>query len=113
MKWEEIELLVKSVDSWTSLGSLVFISAFTTEDPSYEISVKKFRKIGKNSFENDEGAVHTYLEENEILSLFKNYSVLYHQEGMGPEHHHGYRPSHRHAMTEVVFKKKDRGEYIV
>ena len=113
LRWEEIEQLIKSVETWTSRGSLVFISAFTTEDPSYELNSKELRKIGKNSFENEEGAARTYLEESEILGLFKNFGVLYHKEGLGPEHHHGYRPPHRHAMTEVVFKKMDRGEYIV
>ena len=65
LKWEEIDLLVKNVETWTSTGSLVFVTAFMTADPSYERTVNNFRKIGKNSFENAEGAVHTYLEENE------------------------------------------------
>lgn len=113
MKWDEIEQLVKNVNTWTSLGSLVFVTAFTTGDPTFERNAKNFRKIGKNSFENNEGAAYTYLEDNEILSLFKNFKALYHHEGLGPEHRHGDRPPHRHASVEAVFKKMDRGEYIV
>jgi cyclopropane fatty-acyl-phospholipid synthase-like methyltransferase len=113
LKWEEIDLLVKNIETWTSAGSLVFVTAFTTADPSYERTVNNFRKIGKNSFENAEGAVHTYLEENEILTLFRNFRALYHHEGLGPEHRHGDRPPHRHHSVEAIFKKMDRGEYIV
>ncbi|MDD3731396.1 MAG: methyltransferase domain-containing protein [candidate division Zixibacteria bacterium] len=113
LSWTEINILLKNISTWTSRGSLIFVTAFTVEDPSYEKTVADFRKIGNNSFEKDKKQVHTYLEPGEILTLFRNYKVVYHNEGLGAEHYHGDRPAHRHGMVEAVFLKTDKGEYII
>ena len=44
----------------------------------------------------------TYLEPGQILSMFEQYTVLHHHEGLGPEHRHGDGPPERHGMCEAV-----------
>jgi cyclopropane fatty-acyl-phospholipid synthase-like methyltransferase len=98
-----LELLVRKVEAWTVPGSMVFVTTFTTEDPSYEQRRAEGEEIGKHSYRAGDGRVHTYLEPGEILELFAGYRVLFHEEGLGPEHRHGDGPPERHARAEAVF----------
>jgi cyclopropane fatty-acyl-phospholipid synthase-like methyltransferase len=105
LSWEDIDLLRKKIKQWTCQGSLVFITGFTVADASFARYSQTWKTIGKNSFAGEQGNLRTYLEAGEILKLFSEYEVVYHWEGMGPEHRHGDNPIECHAMTEVVFQR--------
>jgi 2-polyprenyl-3-methyl-5-hydroxy-6-metoxy-1,4-benzoquinol methylase len=101
---DKVDLLVQDIRRWLGNSGLVFIAAFSTEDPSYEESVAGHESIGKNSFITGDGDYHTYLEPNEILTVFPGFSPVYHYEGMGPIHRHGNRQPHQHAEIIAVLR---------
>jgi hypothetical protein len=102
-----IQLLLEKVKAWTRTRSIVFIRAFSTQDPSLQRTrrSRKWKSCGKNSFEDGRNHFRTYLEPGEILRLFDDYRTIYHWEGLGPEHRHGDGPSERHAEVEAVFQR--------
>ena len=102
---ETIELLLAKISEWTEKGSFIFITGFTTLDASYKKYAEKWNKIGMNSFADGDSDIRTYLEPNEILSLFHDYKVIYHREGMGHKHRHGDSPIEQHAMAEAIFQR--------
>ena len=105
LKREEIDYLLNGIDKWTASGSLVFVAAFSTDEPSFKPHKSNDKEIGKNSFEDTAGNIRTYLEPNEILTLFEGYEIIHHKEYLGKEHHHGDGKMQRHAIVESVFKK--------
>jgi SAM-dependent methyltransferase len=107
LSWESIELLLEKVLSWTRTGSLVFVRAFTTKDPSFSRTrrSREWESSGKNSFADERGHFRTYLEEGEILSLFAKFKVIHHWEGLGPRHRHSDGPFERHAEIEGIFQR--------
>lgn len=106
LTWEAIESLLGKVKLWTAKGGLVFVTAFSTNDPSYTVYSAEGRSLGRNSYRMDNGAIRTFLEPDEILTLFREFSTVHHWEGMGPYHRHGKGPRERHAMVEGVFQKR-------
>ncbi len=102
---DKADILVGKIRTWLADGGLAFIAAFSTEDPSYEKSVAALRRVGANSFVTGDNEYRTYLEPNEILTLFSEFTVVRHQEGMGPIHRHGNSPSHQHAEIIAVLRK--------
>jgi SAM-dependent methyltransferase len=115
LDWASIKALISKLDRWTRKGSLVFITAFTTEDPRYPAIEQTSRKIGKNSYvveteedeeDGEDEEVRTYLEKDELLGFFEDWEVLYHWQGLGPEHMHGCGPSEKHGKVEAVFRKQ-------
>jgi len=105
LSWEEISLLDQKADEWTGAGGLLFITAFTTHDPSFAVSMNRLEKIGRNSFADEQGNVRTYLEPGEVLGIFGGFTPLHHWEGLGREHRHPDTPPERHGMAEVVMRK--------
>ncbi len=104
IKRDEIESLKKSLYDWVAEDSLIFITAFSTEEPSFASHKENDKEISKNSFEDANGMVRTYLEPNEILELFPDYKALYHREYLTEMHEHGDGKMHQHSMIEVVFE---------
>jgi cyclopropane fatty-acyl-phospholipid synthase-like methyltransferase len=102
---DEINLLASSIRNWTDLGGLVFVTAFTTADPSYHRYTQDLTPIDRHSFALPEGGVRTFLEPGEALALFHGFEVMYHWEGMGPEHRHGHGNVHRHGWVELVLRR--------
>ncbi len=100
----EINSLIKSLYNWVAEESLLFITAFSTEASSFVLHKENDKEIGKNSFEDSNGMVRTYLEPNEILELFPDYKVLHHREYLGEEHHHGDGKMQQHAVIEAVLR---------
>jgi hypothetical protein len=87
--------MVASIDRLIAPYGLLFITAFTTEDP-------KFKTDGKPS-EYRHGT-RTYLESDELRSLFSRWKVVEYWEGLGPVHRHGDGPVERHGLAEGVFQ---------
>ncbi|MGD8307688.1 MAG: methyltransferase domain-containing protein [Ignavibacteria bacterium] len=105
LDWQSINVLIDKIDSWTSTGSIIFVTAWSKKDSSYKKYSSEWKKAGKNSFSNSDGEFRTYLEENEILKLFKHNTILHHWEGTGKKHKHGNGPIEQHARIELVFKR--------
>ncbi len=103
---EGIRSLIRKTTDWLVSGGLVFITAFTIDDPSYAHNAETYRSIARNSFQSDRGEIFTYLEPGEILKLFKGYTVVHHEEGLGPMHRHGGSKPHQHASVKAVFRKE-------
>jgi cyclopropane fatty-acyl-phospholipid synthase-like methyltransferase len=101
-----IQILVKRVLDWSGSGTLLFLTAFTTGDPSFQVVSKKWKPIGDRSYMDPGGAVRTFLEPGQAPHLFAGFSELHHREGMGPEHRHGDGPLQRHAVVEAVLERR-------
>lgn len=103
--WESITLLLEKIHIWSSRGSLLFATAFTTDDPAFVRDSEASQAVGKNSFADHDGTIRTYLKSGEMLGLFHRWKVIHYWEGMGPEHRHGDGPPERHAKVEAVFQR--------
>lgn len=102
LPWSGIHLLRTRIDLWTRSDGLVFATGFTTEDPAFPEHAGNRACVGRNSFAAETGEVRTYLEKGEILELFAGWEVLFHSEGLGPEHRHGDGPLHCHGLFALV-----------
>lgn len=100
-----IQTLIKFTNKYTIKGSLIFITAFSTNDPLYERYKNEWTEIGRNSFSDNSKNYRTFFAPNEILKLFGNYTVLHHWEGLGEKHRHGNNPIEQHAMIELVLQR--------
>ena len=107
LSWGAISLLAQRIDEWAAGGTIILVTAFTTEDPSFSSCEREWKKIGKNSFQGPGGKVRTFLEQGEIADVLMGYRLLHHWEGIGPEHRHGDDPPHRHGRVEAVFEKQE------
>jgi hypothetical protein len=99
--------LVERIRSWTHPGSLIFIMAFTTHDPTlarFEDS-PEWTAVGMNSLFHQEEGYRTYLQPGELPRLFAGFEILHHREDLGREHHHGDGKVVRHAWAEGVFRR--------
>lgn len=105
LNWDEIRLLIDKLNEWTIEESLVFITAWTVDDPSYDVW-KNFDKIGNNSYENKSDEIRTFFEKNEIMNFFPKHEVIHHWEGIGPKHHHGNRILEQHGKVELIVRRK-------
>jgi len=102
---DEVDALSTRIRDWTIAGGLVFVTAFTTADPSYSRFAQDSDRIGRHSFALPDGCIRTFLEPDEAPALFPGFEVLRHREGPGPGHRHGDGPVHRHALVELVLKR--------
>ena len=100
----DIRLLISKIRRWTVPGGLVFVTAFSTEDSGIRTLSEECEESEPNSFVNSRGDVQTWLEPEEILTLFQGAKALHHREGPGKWHHHGDGPLEQHAMIEAVFQ---------
>jgi SAM-dependent methyltransferase len=105
LAWDSIELLRDRVSVWSGPGTVLFVTAWTTDDPSFAICTRERRSIGKNSFADDSGNVRTFLQPGEASGLFEGFGAVYLWEGMGPIHRHGDGPEERHGKVEAVLVK--------
>ena len=105
LEWPAINELVRKIDDWGRQGTLVWLTGFATHDPAYAQYEENWARCGANSFRGPDGQTRTYLEPGQILSLFEQYSVLHHWEGLGPEHRHGDGPPERHGRFEAVLRR--------
>ncbi|MEZ5360748.1 MAG: class I SAM-dependent methyltransferase [Candidatus Zixiibacteriota bacterium] len=105
LSWPDIHDLIARINNWTQPDSLLFISAFSTADPAFAKGIKEHPSDGNNSYIIKNGERRTFLEPNEILTLFPNFTVIEHTEELGPMHNHGDGDEHRHGLIHFVGKK--------
>jgi len=104
---KEINNLVDNTKLWIKNGGLIFVTAFGKDDDIYKNCKKSWKEIEKNSFESDDNRVRTFLDKNEILSLFSGFEIIHHWEGLGKKHRHGDGPVEQHSMIELVARKPE------
>jgi SAM-dependent methyltransferase len=102
---EGFDLLARRIEGWLGPGGLLFITAFTVQDPGYETIARHWTRVATHSFVDARGDRRTYLEAGELPRRFPAYECLHHWEGMGPEHAHGDGPVHRHALCECILRR--------
>lgn len=102
---KSITLLKSLIDKHTTNGSLVFITAFSISDDSFEKYEKEWNKKGVYSFCDDNGNYRTFFETSELKKLFENYNIIHQWEGLGKKHRHGNSPLEQHSMIELVMEK--------
>lgn len=105
LTWEQIDLLMQHLKTWTAMEGLVFITAFARSDPTYQRWSRECKPVGAHSFIDLHGNIRTYLEDGQVLDLFNGYEVVHHWEGLGPEHRHDNEPPERHARVEGIFRR--------
>jgi cyclopropane fatty-acyl-phospholipid synthase-like methyltransferase len=108
LEWPDVGSLTEFCRRHLAADGLLLVTAFSTLDPIYTFHHRTWQSIGHNSFRNLEGGIRTYLEPDQILTLFDGYDVLHHWEGLGPEHSHGDGPPERHGRIEAVFRMPSR-----
>jgi SAM-dependent methyltransferase len=100
-----IAQLTGRLREWTRGGSVIFITAFTTEDPWLRHVPRGWRPVDRNCYSDDAGHFRTYLDRGELLDLFPGCDVIYHWEGLGPLHRHGEGAAHHHGSVRVVLRR--------
>lgn len=95
--------LVGRLHHWTRPGGVLFLTAWHTGDPSFEICKEDWQRRSGRTFRNiDDGRSRLFLDPGEILKLFFRWEVVHHWEGMGPAHKHGECPEERHGDVEAI-----------
>ncbi len=97
----QIDAMIASIEHLIAPSGLLFITAFTTEDPKFEAL------CGDGQLSEYDHGSHTYLEPDELRSLFSGWRVIDYWEGLGPEHRHGDGPVERHGLAEAVFRRSE------
>jgi SAM-dependent methyltransferase len=104
---KSINLLTKMIDKYTTIGSLVFITAFSIKDASFKKYEKKWNKVSRNSFYDNKGNYRTFFETSKIIELFDSYKIIHQWEGLGRKHRHGNNPIEQHSMIKLVMERDD------
>jgi cyclopropane fatty-acyl-phospholipid synthase-like methyltransferase len=104
LRRDAIDDLVGHIDRWTAPGSLVFVTAFTTDDASHPLYAAGER-VGLHSYVHSRHGQRTFLEPGELPSVFPGFVAEHLAEEIGPEHRHGDGPLERHARAAAVLRR--------
>ena len=104
LTWTSINTLLEKIDDWSKPGTIVWLTGFTTLDPGFQFYRKNWKEVSPNSVSGPNGRIRTYLETDQILTLFPKHTVLHHWERLGPLHSHGDGEIEQHGMFEVVLQ---------
>jgi 2-polyprenyl-3-methyl-5-hydroxy-6-metoxy-1,4-benzoquinol methylase len=102
---EDNRLLLERVAQWLQPNGLVFLTAFSIDDPSYARNAQTLQRVTDSSFMTELGEFRTYLKPHEILTLFPDFKVIHHWEGLGKAHSHGGGKPHQHGVVEAVLRR--------
>jgi SAM-dependent methyltransferase len=101
----EIDRLVAAIDRWSTSGSVVFVMAWTQDDPRFAAIDAEWHPLGRGSYRAPDGRVRTFLPLGAAPSLFPGWEVIEHVEALGPWHRHGDDPPERHGRVELVVRR--------
>jgi SAM-dependent methyltransferase len=101
---DQIPVLLERARGWLVPNGLLFVTGFTTEDPSFE-TWRRRRQVAATSFADEAGRVRTFLAPGAILTLATGFEPVVHQDALGPWHRHGDSPPERHARFEAVLRR--------
>jgi 2-polyprenyl-3-methyl-5-hydroxy-6-metoxy-1,4-benzoquinol methylase len=107
-EWPTVYALIAFGHRQLAPGGYLFTTAFSTIDPAFAFHSTTWEDLGHNSFRGPNGVVRTYLEPDQIVSLFADLEVIHHWEGLGPEHTHGDGLPERHGRIEAIFRAPAR-----
>lgn len=74
--------LLHRIFTWTSHGSLLFLTARHVDDASYDEVSATWERAGLHSFRNPDGEYRTYLARGVVRNLFRGWNTLHHRECM-------------------------------
>ena len=98
--------LVGRLHHWTRPGGVLFMTAWHTGDPSFEVCREEWQRRSSRTFRHpDTGRSRLFLEPGELLKLFFRWGVVHHREGLGPAHRHGEGAEERHGIVEAVLTR--------
>jgi SAM-dependent methyltransferase len=103
---EELDRLVTLIERWTGSGSLLFLVAWTQDDPRYPEIAAAWQPLGRGSFRGPDCRVRTFLPLGHAPQLFPGWEILHHVEELGPWHRHGDEPPERHGRVELVIRRR-------
>lgn len=99
--------LVHRFYEWTGDGSVVFLTAWHVDDPSYDRIADTWERVGLHSFRSPDGEYRTYLARGVMKTLFRAWKTLHRRETLGPPHRHGEGgEEHRHGVIELVAQRR-------
>jgi SAM-dependent methyltransferase len=97
--------LLHRLFAWTRRDSLLMLTTWHVDDPSYESIGETWERVGLHSFRNEAGEHRTYLARGVIRNLLPGWETLHHAEFLGPVHDHGDGERHRHGTIELVARR--------
>lgn len=102
---ESIQVLLERCTRWLAPGGLLFVVAWTTDDPRFQNPPEQWQTVGRGSFSSLDGNVYTYLDPGELKGLFPSWEVVEYTEAMGAWHTHGKGEPEQHFRVEALFRK--------
>ena len=98
--------LLHRIYEWTAHGSVLFLTAWHVDDPSYERISADWEQVGLHSFRGPQGEHRTYLARGVVRNFFHGWETLHHRETLGPPHRHGDGEEHRHGEIQLVVRRR-------
>ena len=102
---KSVEILKNKVEEWSDEKTHLFLTAWSTQDPTFPEIANSWKRIASNHFTDGKGNFRFYLQPNQITSIFPNFKTLHHWEGLGPWHRHGNGDWEHHGKAEAVLVK--------
>jgi cyclopropane fatty-acyl-phospholipid synthase-like methyltransferase len=109
IKRSESQALLERIKSGLMDGGLVYLTVFSTDDPSYLRAKKSSQEIEPNTFYHEarQQVVH-FFEKDEILSQFSDFKLIYFaQEIVFDSGHPGAPEPHYHGILVYLGQKCD------
>jgi tellurite methyltransferase len=97
--------LLHRIFSWTTHGSLLFLTARHVDDTSYDEVSATWEKAGLHSFRSPGGEFRTYLARGVVRNLFRGWHTLHHRESM-PLVDERVLDGPRTGLIELVAKRR-------
>ncbi len=99
----KVSPLADLLRDWVRPGGTVWITAWHTGDPRFEIPEAPWQTAGPRARHDPVNDRHLfYFHPEEILDFFPGWQVLHHHEGLGAVHRHGDGPPEQHGVVEAV-----------
>lgn len=103
LKKSEFLKVVQKIKDSLSKSGLIFISLFTTDDPSYKSFQENAEPVEKNTFLSKRSGLYWhFMDKSELKSLFSDFETLFYEEMII---HDKLPTPHNHGMVFYVGKK--------
>ena len=104
-KRKEVEEIVVKIKKGLKKDSFVYLVVFSPRDPSYKKNKQTLKMVEKNTFYSRKRKSYMYyLTKRDVLSLFKDFKVIYCVEGIALDISHGNKP-HYHGVIIYMGQK--------
>jgi 2-polyprenyl-3-methyl-5-hydroxy-6-metoxy-1,4-benzoquinol methylase len=108
LKRSEAEALIGQMKVGLAEGGVVFVAAFTTDDPMYQRCLEVgLEEVEKNTFFSSKRRSHLlFFGKGELKELFTDLEILSHVEGYSLDLAHG--EPHHHGWASVLARRSRR-----